>query len=443
MSACATIAGLALHEAGFHLLAIRLAYSFTTIRQAGAFKLPLRFTQRMRFHIAMKNLMRYALLFTAFFTAGVWLVDARGATRTRTTTDYFVYVGTYTRAKSQGIYVYKLAAATGKLTPLGLAAESKSPSFLALDPTHRYLYAVNEIGDYEGQKSGSVSAFSIDRRAGKLTALNVVASGDAGAVHLMVDHTGKYVLVANYGVGSVAVFPILADGSLGKATAHLPHSGHSIKPRRQLGPHAHSIYVSPDNRFAVSPDLGTDQVYVYRFDATQGTLEPNDPPFVTVAPGTGPRHLAFDPRGRFAYLVQEFGGIVTVFSYDAARGMLHQLETFPAAPSDFQGPNNCAEVFVHPNGKFLYVSNRGHDSIGVYAIDPAKGTLTLIEHVPTQGKTPRGFGIDPTGSYLIAANQESNTVVAFRINVKTGRLTPTGQKLDIPEPACVVFEPAE
>jgi 6-phosphogluconolactonase len=397
----------------------------------------------MSFHTAMKNLTHYALLFTTLLAACACLLGARGDARPLTTSDYFVYIGTYTRAKSQGIYVYKLAAATGKLTPLGLAAESKDPSFLALDPTHRYLYAVNEIGDYEGQKSGSVSAFSIDRRTGKLAPLNVVASGDPGAVHLMVDHTGKYLLVANYGVGSVAVFPILADGSLGKATAHLPHSGHSIKPRRQVGPHAHSIYVSPDNRFVVSPDLGTDQVYVYRFDATQGTLAPNDPPFVTVALGTGPRHLAFDPRGRFAYLVQEFGGIVTVFSYDAAGGLLHQLETFPAAPSDFHGSNNCAEVFVHPNGKFLYVSNRGHDSIGVYSIDSIKGTLTLIERVPTQGRTPRGFGIDPTGSYLIAANQESNTVVAFRINAETGRLTPTGQKLDVQEPACVVFEPAE
>jgi 6-phosphogluconolactonase len=391
----------------------------------------------------MKNPIRYALLFTTLFAACVWVVDARGAARAGFKSDYFVYIGTYTGPKSQGIYVYKLAAATGMLTPLGLAAESNDPSFLALDPTHRYLYAANEIENYEGQHNGSVSAFSIDRRTGKLTSLNVVASGNPGPAHLTVDHTGKYVLVANYRVGSVAVFPILADGSLGKATASLPHSGHSVNPKRQLGPHAHSIYVSPDNRFAVSPDLGTDQVYVYRFDATQGTLAPNEPPFVTVAPGTGPRHLAFDPRGRFAYLVQEFGGILTVFSYDATRGVLHQVETFPAAPPDYHGYNNCAEVFVHPTGKFLYVANRGHDSIGVYSIDPLQGTLTPIEYVPTQGKTPRNFAIDPTGSYLIAANQESNTLVPFRIDAKTGHLTPTGQKLDIQAPACVVFEPAE
>jgi 6-phosphogluconolactonase len=391
----------------------------------------------------MKNLIQYAFLFTTLFAACVWVVDGHGSARAGIKSDYLVYIGTYTGPKSQGIYVYKLAAATGMLTPLGLAAESNDPSFLALDPTHRHLYASNEIENYEGQHNGSVSAFSIDRRTGKLTSLNGVASGNPAPAHLTVDHTGKYVLVANYRVGSVAVFPILADGSLGKTTASLLHSGHSVNPKRQLGPHAHSIYVSPDNRFAFSPDLGTDQVYVYRFDASQGTLAPNEPPFVTVAPGTGPRHLAFDPRGRFAYLAQEFGGILTVFSYDAARGVLHQLETFPAAPRDYRGYNNCAEVFVHPNGKFLYVANRGHDSIAVYSIDPVQGTLTPIEYVPTQGKTPRNFAIDPTGSYLIAANQESNTLVPFRIDAKTGHLTPTGQKLDIQAPACVVFEPTE
>jgi 6-phosphogluconolactonase len=271
----------------------------------------------------------------------------------------------------------------------------------------------------------------------------MVGSGDPGPAHLTVDRTGKWVLVANYRIGSVAVFPILADGRLGEATARLRHAGHSVNPKRQSGPHAHSVYVSPDNRFAVSPDLGTDQVYVYRFDAAHGMLAPSHPPFVTVAAGTGPRHLAFDARGRFAYLVQEFGGILTVFSWDADAGALHQLETFPAAPRDYAGYNNCAEVFVHPNGKFLYVANRGHDSIGVFAIDPVHGTLTRVEYASTQGKTPRSFALDPTGSWLVAANQESNTLVGFRLNPETGHLTPTGQKLEIQAPACVVFAPAE
>jgi len=357
--------------------------------------------------------------------------------------DYFVYIGTYTGPKSQGIYVYKFSAATGKLTPLGLAGESDRPSFLAIHPNHRYLYAVNEINNYEGQKSGSVSSFSIDQKTGKLTLLNIVPSGDPTPAHLIVDHTGKYVLMANYGIGSVAAFPILADGSLGKATSFLPLTGHSINPKRQQGPHAHSIYVSPDNRFAISPDLGTDQVNIFRLDATKGTLTPNQPPFAAVPAGSGPRHFAFAPNGKFGYAIEEMGSSLTAFSYDPARGVLHPLETISTLPSDFKGSSTCAEVFVHPSGRFLYGSNRGHDSITVFALDPVKGTPTPIEYVPTEGKAPRGFGIDPTGSYLIAANQDSDSLVVFRIDAKTGRLTPTGQKEDIYHPVCVMFEPAQ
>ncbi len=391
----------------------------------------------------MKNSIRYALLFTILFAACVWLVGAQGDETLLTVSDYLVYIGTYTGPKSQGIYVYKLAGATGELTLLGLAGKTTNPSFLAIHPNHRYLYAANEIDTYGGQKSGSVSAFSIDRKTGKLTFLNVVASGDPAPCHLTVDQTGKYVLVANYGIGSVAAFPILADGRLGKATAFLPHTGHSVDPQRQEGPHAHSIYVSPDNRFVVSADLGTDQVYVYRFDSAKGTLTPNDPPSAAVPPGTGPRHFAFDPSGKFAYAIEEMGSSLTAFSYDAARGVLHPLETLSTVPKDYKGYNDCAELMVHPSGKFLYGSNRGHNSITVFSIDPVTGTPTPVQYVPTGGKTPRGFGIDPTGSYLIAANQDTNSLVVFRIDAKTGRLTPTGQKLDVQSPVCVVFEPAE
>jgi 6-phosphogluconolactonase len=391
----------------------------------------------------MKNLIRCAFLLTTLFAACVWLVGAPGDERPRTMSDYFAYIGTYTGPKSQGIYVYKFGADTGKLTALGLAAASTSPAFLAIHPNHRYLYAVNEIANYEGKKSGSVSAFSIDRKTGKLTLLNVVASGDPSPCHLVVDHTGKYVLVANYGVGSVAAFPILADGRLGKATAFLPHTGHSVDPKRQEAPHAHSIYVSPDNRFVVSADLGTDQVYVYRFDSDKGTLTPNQPPSAAVPPGTGPRHFAFHPNGKFAYVIEEMGSSLTAFSYDAARGVLAPLETIKTVPSDYKGYNDCAELYIHPSGKFLYGSNRGHDSITVFALDPAVGTPTPIQYVPTGGKTPRSFGIDPTGAYLIAANQESNALVVFHIDAKTGRLTPTGQKEDVGAPICVVFEPVE
>jgi 6-phosphogluconolactonase len=404
---------------------------------------PLALFVPLRFYIAMKNLIHYALLLTTLFAAGVWLVDARSTERPSTMSHYLVYIGTYTGPKSQGIYVYKFAAATGKLTPLGLAAESTNPAFLAIHPNHRYLYAVNEIANYEGKKSGSVSAFSLDHQTGKLTLLNVIASGDPGPCHLVVDQTGKFLLVANYGVGSVAAFPILADGRLGKATAFLPHTGHSVDPKRQQAPHAHSIYISSDNHFVVSADLGTDQVYVYRFDAKKGTLVPNDPPSAAVPPGTGPRHFAFHPNGKFAYVIEEMGSSLTAFSYDAARGVLAPLETISTVPKDYKGYNDCAELYIHPSGKFLYGSNRGHDSITVFAIDAVKGTPTPIQYVPTGGKTPRSFGIDPTGSYLIAANQDSNTLVVFRIDAKTGRLTPTGQKEDVQAPICVVFQPAE
>ena len=407
------------------------------------FKLLLRFALGMRFYRGMKNLIHYAFLFATIFAACAWLLGAQGDELLLTESDYLVYIGTYTGPKSQGIYVYKLAAATGKLTPLGLAAKSTSPSFLAIHPNHRYLYSVNETATYDGKKSGSVSAFSIDRKTGKLTFLNDVASGGPGPCHVSVDQTGKCVLVANYEVGSVAAFPVLADGRLGKATAFLPHTGHSVDPKRQEASHAHSIYASPDNRFVVSADLGTDQIYVYRFDATKGTLTPNDPPSAAVPPGTGPRHLAFDPKGKFAYAIEDMGSSLTSFSYDAARGVLHPLATISTVPKDYKGHSDCAELMMHPNGKFLYGSNRGHDSITVFSIDPVKGTPTPIQYVPTGGKTPRGFGIDPTGSYLIAANQDSNTLVVFRIDAKTGRLTPTGQKEDIQAPVCVVFEPAE
>lgn len=385
---------------------------------------------------------RFALLLVTIFAACAGSVNSRGAEGSAKMSDYYVYIGTYTGPKSQGIYVYKLSTATGKLTPLGLAGAAESPSFLAVDPSHRYLYAVDEISNYEGKKTGGVSAFAIDRATGKLRLLNSVPSGNPGPCHVTVDHTGKFVFVANYEVGSVAAFPILADGRLGSATASLPHTGHSVDPKRQEASHAHSIYPSPDNRFVVSADLGTDKVYVYRFDATKGTLTPNNPPYAQVPPGTGPRHFAFAPNGKFAYAIEEMGSSLTAFSYDADHGVLHPLETVSTMPKDYKGYNDCAELFFHPNGKFLYGSNRGHDSITVFAIDPIKGTPTPIQYESTEGKTPRGFGIDPTGSYLIAANQDTNSLVVFRIDGHTGRLTPTGQKEAIESPVCVIFDPA-
>ena len=387
----------------------------------------------------MKKLIHYAIVFTTIMAAGAGLQGARAAEGNHNMSDEFVYVGTYTGPKSEGIYVYRMDMATGKLAPLGLAGKATNPSYLAIHPNHKYLYSVDEVSTYDGKKTGGVSAFSIDPATGKLKLLNTVSSGGPAPCHITIDHTGKYVFVANYEVGSVAAFPILADGSLGKATAFLPHTGHSVDAKRQEGPHAHSIYPSPDNRFVISADLGTDKVYVYRFDASKGTLTPNDPPSASVPPGTGPRHFAFGANGKFAYAIEEMGSSLTTFSYDAAHGVLKPLETLSTVPKDYKGYNDCAELYIHPNGKFLYGSNRGHNSITVFALDPVKGTPTPIQYQSTEGKTPRGFGIDPTGHYLIAANQDSNTLVMFRIDPNTGRLTPTGENLEVQAPVCVMF----
>jgi 6-phosphogluconolactonase len=350
---------------------------------------------------------------------------------------YIAYVGTYTGPHSKGIYAFRFDASTGELTPLGLMAESTNPSFLAADPTGRFLYAANEISNYEGQKSGGVSALAIDRKTGKLAFLNEVPSGGAGPCYVTLDKTGHYVLVANYDGGSVAVFPAARDGRLGAASAFVQHTGHGVNPQRQEGPHAHAIELSPDNRFAIAADLGLDELLVYHFDPLRGTLSPNNPPFAKVEPGAGPRHLAFHPNGKFLYVINEMQSSVTAFSYDG--GALRNLGTVSTLPKEFKGNNDSAEIVVHPTGRFLYGSNRGHDSIAVFTIDPAAGTLTTVEYASTGGKTPRNFAIDPTGSYLLAANQDSNSLVAFRIDTKTGRLTTTGQTLEFPSPVCITW----
>jgi 6-phosphogluconolactonase len=357
---------------------------------------------------------------------------------------YFMYVGTYTAegSTSKGIYVYRFDPAGGGLTALGLAAPTTNPSFLAVHPNHRFLYAVNEIGNYKGEKSGGVSAYVIDPATGKLKLINEAASKGTDPCYITVDKTGKYVLVANYTSGSVAAFPIRDDGGLGDASAFVQHTGHGTNPERQEGPHAHSIDLSPDNRFAIVDDLGLDETLVYKFDSANGSLAANDPPFAKASPGAGPRHLVFSPNGKFAYMISEMASNVSVFQYDAAGGVLHPLQTITALPKDFTGKNDDAEIAVHSSGKFLYASNRGHDSITVFAIDPAKGTLTLVEHVSTKGQSPRHFAIDPTGSLLFTENEKSDNIVAFHIDKKTGRLTPTGKTLDVSQPVCIQFVPA-
>jgi 6-phosphogluconolactonase len=354
--------------------------------------------------------------------------------------DILVFFGTYTGAKSKGIYSARLDAATGALSRPELAGESANPSFLAIHPTHDYVYAVNEISDYEGKPSGSVSAFAFDRASGTLKMLNRQPSVGAVPAHLVVDHAGRNVLVANYGGGSAAVLPIGADGTLKPASAFVQHTGGSVNPERQKAPHAHSINVDAADKFAYVADLGLDKVMIYAFNSEKGSLVANDPPFATVQPGAGPRHFAFHPKGRYAYVINEILCTLTAFLVEPSGGLttVQTISTLPEGQSVQKG-YSTAEVQVHPSGRFLYGSNRGHDSISVFSVDEASGRLTFVENRSTEGSTPRNFGIDPSGNYLLAANQRSDSVVVFRIDQQSGRLTPTGARIDIGAPVCVKF----
>jgi len=351
---------------------------------------------------------------------------------------YLVYVGTYTDHGSKGIYAYRFDSSTGKMTSLGLAAEATEPSFLAIDSRGRFLYAVNETETYNGKPTGAVSAFTIQPDTGKLSLLNQVSSRGTDPAHIILDRTGKYALVANYTSGSVAVFALLKDGRLGEVTSFVQHKGSSVNPERQKGPHAHAIALSPDNRFAVVADLGLDQLLVYSFDAAKGTLG-TQPQIVKASPGAGPRHLVFSTDGRFLYMLNEMQSSVISYSYDAASGALHELQTISSLPKGFSGENTAAEIEIDPSGKFVFGSNRGDDSIAVFAIESRTGMLTHVETDSTGGKTPRNFAIDPTGSWLLAANQDSDNIVVFRIDQKTGHLSPTGDPLQVTSPVCLKF----
>jgi 6-phosphogluconolactonase len=345
-----------------------------------------------------------------------------------------VYFGTYTNAKSKGIYVSRFDAVTGRLSTPELAAATRNPTFLAVHPNGRYLYAANEVSD-----ASTVSAFELDAITGKLTLLNQQTSGGSGACHISVDATGKCLLVANYGSGSITALPIHADGSLGEATTTIQHTGSGANPDRQAGPHAHFILPSPDNRFALNCDLGLDKVFVYRLDADASKLSPADPPFATVAPGAGPRHLTFSPDGKFIYVINEMASSISAFTYDATHAVMTEIQTISTLPKDFSGNNTAAEIAMHPSGKFLYGSNRGHDSIALFAVDQKSGRLAFVEYQSTQGRTPRHFAIDPTGRWLFAENQASDSVIVFALDQDTGKLKPTGQSLSLGSPVCAVF----
>jgi len=350
-----------------------------------------------------------------------------------------VYFGTYGQAKNEGIFVAELDLATGVVSEPRLAAQAINPSFLAFAPSRKFLYAVAEVSTLGGKQTGGVIAFAVDARTGRLKRLNEQPSQGAGPCYLVVDKTGKNVLVANYDGGTVAVLPIDEQGRLKPASCAIAHQGKSVNSERQEGPHAHSINLDAGNQFAFAADLGLDKILVYRFDAATGKLTPNAPPAALIAPGSGPRHFAFHPSGRFAYVINELGSTITVFWYDAESGVLSTIQTISTVPRDFKGTNYPAEVVVHPSGKFVYGSNRGHDSIAVFSVDAATGRLSPQGHEPTQGKNPRNFAVDPTGNYLLAANQDTDTVVVFRLDPSTGRLKPTGQTLKIHMPVCIKY----
>ncbi len=370
------------------------------------------------------------------------LVLALSLSSTHLRADHFVYFGTYTGAKSKGIYLSRMTD-EGKLAPAELVAETANPTFLAAHPNGKFLYSIGEVSKFGDKKAGSVSAYAIDRSTGKLTLLNSQSSGGTGPCHIDVDRAGKVVVVANYGGGSVQALPIKKDGSLGDPGTFIQHEGSSVNKGRQEGPHGHAIVIDPSQRFAVACDLGLDKVLVYKLNAGKARLTPNEPPFATVAPGSGPRHIAFRPDGKFAYVINEMLCTMTAFAWDSRRGTLKEIQTVSTVPGAVEKGFSTAEVYVHPSGKFVYGSNRGHHSIVAYASDPKSGKLTLIEHQNTQGKTPRHFAIDPKGKYLLAENQDTHNVVVFRINPETGKLTLTDERLEVGSPVCAVFVPVK
>ncbi|QDA61864.1 lactonase family protein [Hymenobacter jejuensis] len=353
--------------------------------------------------------------------------------------DYLVYIGTYAKPEAESIFLYSLNPVTGALARVNGFKAGENPSYLTLAADRRHLYAVNETTEYEGAKSGAVSAFAIDGRTGGLTLLNRQPSLGGAPCYISLDHTNHTALVANYVGGNVSAFPVQANGQLSPSSALDQHHG-TGPHKNQTSPHAHCILPDPANRFAFAVDLGTDQVTGYQLDVKQGKLTPNQTPAFTAKPGAGPRHLTFHPNKRWAFLINELNSTVTALNYDAAQGTFTEIQTLSSLPADFKGENSCADIHVSPDGKFLYGSNRGHNSIAVFAID-ASGHLTLVQHADVQGKTPRNFTLDPTGRILLVANQNSNNIFSYFIDKQTGKLRATGKSVELPSPVYLQILP--
>lgn len=355
-----------------------------------------------------------------------------------------VYIGTYTRhesfvdGKAAGIYIYHLNPVSGQLAHAATigGAGTVNPSYLTLAPDESCLYAVNEITRGEGPH-GTLSAFTIDPTTKHLSYLNQRSTHGLAPCYVSVESTGRYALVANYETGSVCVLPIQADGRLEEATDVVQFHGSGPHPGRQEGPHAHMILPDPNGLFVLAVDLGTDRLMTYRLDLEMGKLVLADPPWTQMPPGTGPRHLAFHPHRPFAYVISELQSTVTVFRYHEQRGVLEALQIISTLPSGFSGQNLGAEIKAAPSGRFVYASNRGHNSLAVYAVDQETGKLSLAGHQSTQGVGPRDFAIDRSGVLLLVANQGTDTVVSFWINQDSGILTPTGHVAAVPTPVCL------
>lgn len=369
----------------------------------------------------------------------LFLVAVVGAVTSAQAREHVALLGTYT-GESRGIYAVRLDAETGALSTPELVAELPNPEFLALHPNGRFAYALTQVAGADGKNTGAVAAFEVDADSGRLTALNVESTGRGSLCHLAVDATGRMVIVASYGGGYVASFPIGADGRVGARASLLAHEGPlGPHPTRQEGPHPHSVTISPDNRFAFVADLGLDRVLSYRIAPESGTIKPHEPRFTQVAPGAGPRHSKFSADGKSFYVLDELDGTITSCRYDAARGVAEPFQRVSTLPEDFRGKNTTSEIRIHPSGRFVYAANRGHDSLAVFARDGETGELTRVEIVPCGGANPRNFALTPDGSWLLCASQNSNNVTVFQVDGKTGRLAATDHGAAAAKVVCVLF----
>jgi 6-phosphogluconolactonase len=351
----------------------------------------------------------------------------------------YVYFGTASKGPGKGFSLSLFDTNTGNLSTPKLNIEAVSPAFFAIDKNGEYLYTTNEVDAMKDQPGGAISAYKIDQGTGNLTLLNQQPSGGAGPCHISLDAAGKYVFVANYNGGNFSVYSIEKDGKLGKQTAFMQHSGSSVHPQRQTKPHTHCIKSDPSNRFVLVTDLGTDKLFVYRFNQKNGSIQPNNPPYSSPAPGSGPRHFAFHTSGKWVYLLNELSSSVTVYAWENNKGQLTELQTLGTLPTDFNGTNTAAEIAVHPNGKFLYCTNRGHNSIALFSIDTNTGKIEFVERYSSQGKIPRNFCIDPSAKWMIVTNHGTNNAAVFKIDPETGKLTYTENSVTVPNPFCIQF----